>query len=163
MRDMAKACERILEAIKNKEKILIYADYDCDGIPGAVILNDLFQKLKCENFSVYIPQRNSEGYGLNVEAVEKMKNDGVKVLITIDLGITAVKEIAEAEKNGINVIITDHHLPHAEIPNAFAVLNPKCDDYPEKMLCGAGVAFKLAQGILKFLESHAPRSGTAQR
>ncbi len=152
MRDMQKSCERILEAIKNNEKILIYADYDCDGIPGAVILNDLFEKLEYKNVEVYIPQRNSEGYGLNTESVERMKEDGVKVLITIDLGITAVKEVADAQKHGIDVIITDHHLPHAEIPKAFAILNPKCDDYPEKMLCGAGVAFKFAQGILKYQE-----------
>jgi single-stranded-DNA-specific exonuclease len=152
MRDMHKSCERILEAIKNNEKILIYADYDCDGIPGAVILNDLFEKLEYKNVEVYIPQRNSEGYGLNTESVERMKEDGVKVLITIDLGITAVKEVADAQKHGIDVIITDHHLPHAEIPKAFAILNPKCDDYPEKMLCGAGVVFKLAQGFLKFQE-----------
>ncbi|MCX6752931.1 MAG: single-stranded-DNA-specific exonuclease RecJ [Candidatus Nomurabacteria bacterium] len=152
MRDMQKSCERILSAIQNNEKILIYADYDCDGIPGAVILNDLFEKLEYKNFDVYIPQRNSEGYGLNTESVERMKEDGVKVLITIDLGITAIEEVADAQKHGIDVIVTDHHLPHAEIPKAFAILNPKCDDYPEKMLCGAGVAFKLAQGFLKYLK-----------
>ncbi|MCX6757415.1 MAG: single-stranded-DNA-specific exonuclease RecJ, partial [Candidatus Nomurabacteria bacterium] len=149
MRDMEKSCERILSAIQNNEKILIYADYDCDGIPGAVILNDLFEKLNYKNFDVYIPQRNSEGYGLNLPMIEQMKNDGVKILITIDLGITAVEEVEEAQKHGIDVIVTDHHLPHAEIPKAFAILNPKCDDYPEKMLCGAGVAFKLAQGMVR--------------
>lgn len=154
MRDMEKSCERIFSAIENNEKILIYADYDCDGIPGAVILNDLFEKLEYKNVEVYIPQRNSEGYGLNTQSVERMKEDGVKVLITIDLGITAVKEVADAQKHGIDVIITDHHVPHAEIPKAFAILNPKYDEYPEKMLCGAGVAFKLAQGILKFLEKN---------
>ncbi len=153
MRDMEKSCERILSAIQNNEKILIYADYDCDGIPGAVILNDLFEKLNYKNFDVYIPQRNSEGYGLNTESVERMKEERVKVLITIDLGITAIEEVADAQKHGIDVIVTDHHLPHAEIPKAFAILNPKCDEYPEKMLCGAGVAFKLAQGILKYLAS----------
>ena len=158
MRDMAKACDRILRAIQNNEKILIYADYDCDGIPGAVVLNDLFEKLEYKNVEVYIPQRNSEGYGLNLPRVEQMKKDGLKVLITIDLGITAVEEIAEAQKHGIDVIITDHHLPHAILPEAFAILNPKCDDYPEKMLCGAGVAFKLAQGILRFRENAFRRS-----
>ncbi|MCX6755193.1 MAG: single-stranded-DNA-specific exonuclease RecJ, partial [Candidatus Nomurabacteria bacterium] len=158
MRDMDKSCERILSAIQKKEKILIYADYDCDGIPGAVILSDLFDKLNYKNFDVYIPQRNSEGYGLNTESVERMKEDGVKVLITIDLGITAIEEVADAQKHGIDVIVTDHHLPHAEIPKAFAILNPKCDEYPEKMLCGAGVAFKLAQGVLKFQENAFRRS-----
>ncbi len=158
MRDMERACVRIFKAMEGKEKILIYADYDCDGIPGAVILNDLFKKIS-ENFSaqggpvldweVYIPQRNSEGYGLNLEAIEKFAGDGVKLLITVDLGITAVAEVAQAEVDGIDVIITDHHLPPEVLPRAYAILNPKTDEYPEKMLCGAGVAFKLVQGFVK--------------
>jgi len=142
---------RIFEAIEAKEKILIYSDYDCDGIPGAVILSDLFKKIRYENFGIYIPQRNSEGYGLNSEAVKKIAEDGVKLLITVDLGITAVGEVAQAEVEGIDVIITDHHIPHEVLPRAFAILNPKQDDdnYPEKMLCGAGVAFKLVQAFIK--------------
>jgi single-stranded-DNA-specific exonuclease len=149
MRDMERACVRIFEGLEAGEKILIYADYDCDGIPGAVILSDLFKKVGYKNFEVYIPQRNSEGYGLNLEAIEKFVHDGVKLLITVDLGITAVSEIAQAEVDGIDVIITDHHLPPEVLPRAYAILNPKTDDYPEKMLAGAGVAFKLAQGFLK--------------
>ncbi len=149
MRDMEKACVRIFEAMEAKEKILVYADYDCDGIPGAVILNDFFNKLNYQNFEVYIPQRNSEGYGLNLEAVKKMDEDRVKLLITIDLGITAVAEIAQAKAYGIDVIITDHHIPHEVLPRAYAILNPKVDNYPEKMLCGSGVVFKLVQGFLK--------------
>lgn len=166
MRDMERACVRIFEAMEAKEKIVIYADYDCDGIPGAVILTDLFKLLgvsvevyphtKDFGVGVYIPQRNSEGYGLNLEAIEQFAKSGVKLLITIDLGITAVAEVAQAEVDGIDVIITDHHIPHAVLPRAYAILNPKVDDpakdgvnYPEKMLCGAGVAFKLAQGFIK--------------
>ncbi|MCE9585386.1 single-stranded-DNA-specific exonuclease RecJ [Candidatus Nomurabacteria bacterium] len=149
MRDMEKACVRIFEAMEAGEKILVYADYDCDGIPGAVILNDFFNKLNYKNFEVYIPQRNSEGYGLNLEMVKKMDADGVKLLITIDLGITAVAEVAQAIVYGIDVIITDHHIPHAELPRAYAILNPKVDEYSEKMLCGSGVVFKLVQGFLK--------------
>lgn len=149
MRDMEKACVRLFEAIEAKEKIVIYADYDCDGIPGAVILNDLFKLLKYENFEVYIPQRNSEGYGLNLEAIKQFATSGVKLLVTIDLGITAVKEVAQAEVEGIDVIITDHHIPHEVLPRAYAVLNPKVDNYPEKMLCGAGVMFKFVQGFIK--------------
>ena len=184
MRDMEKACVRLYEAIDNKEKILIYADYDCDGIPGAVILNDLFKLIGYKNYEVYIPQRNSEGYGLNLEAIKKFAESGVKLLITIDLGITAVAEVAQAEVDGIDVIITDHHLPRlaqkdsqaedfraglagvggpgeprtrenplvAEsfiLPRACAILNPKVDSYPEKMLCGAGVVFKFVQGFIK--------------
>ncbi len=149
MRDMERACVRIFEAIDNKEKIVIYADYDCDGIPGAVILQDLFKKINYQNFEVYIPERNSEGYGLNMEAVKMLAGKGAKLLITVDLGITAVSEVAQLEVDGVDVIITDHHLPQAVLPRAYAILNPKVDDYPEKMLCGSGVAFKLVQGFLK--------------
>mgnify|MGYP001585479549 FL=1 len=158
MRDMEKACVRLYEAIENKEKIIIYADYDCDGIPGAVILNDLFILLKYKNYEVYIPKRNSEGYGLNLDAIKKFAESGIKLLITIDLGITAVAEVTQAEVNGIDVIITDHHLPRQsssgggfafDLPRAYAILNPKIDAYPEKMLCGAGVMFKFAQAFLK--------------
>src|SRR3989344_4258838 len=149
MRDMEKACVRIFEAVENKEKIVIYADYDCDGIPGAVILNDLFELVGCKNYEIYIPQRNSEGYGLNLEAIKQFAKLGVKLLITIDLGITALAEVAQAEVDGIDVIITDHHIPPEALPRAFAILNPKTDSYPEKMLCGAGVMFKFVQGFLK--------------
>jgi single-stranded-DNA-specific exonuclease len=149
MRDMERACVRLFEAVKNEEKTVIYADYDCDGIPGAVILNDLFKLINYKNYEVYIPQRNSEGYGLNIEAIDKFNESGVKLIITIDLGITAVGEVAKAKTYGIDTIITDHHLPHATLPEAYAILNPKVDEYPEKMLCGAGVAFKLAQGFIK--------------
>ncbi len=149
MRDMERACVRIFEAIEANEKILIYADYDCDGIPGAVILCDLFKLVKYTNFKVYIPQRNSEGYGLNLEAIEIFAKSNVKLIITVDLGITAVEEVAQALVDGIDVIITDHHLPHEVLPRAYAILNPKVDEYPEKMLCGAGVAFKLSQGFIK--------------
>lgn len=149
MRDMERACVRIFEAVENDEKIVIYADYDCDGIPGAVILQDFFKKIDYKNVEVYIPQRNSEGYGLNMEAIKIFRDKSIKLLITIDLGITAVDEVAQAEVDGIDVIITDHHLPPETLPRAYAILNPKVDDYPEKMLCGAGVVFKFAQAFIK--------------
>ena len=161
MRDMEKACIRIFEAMKVKEKIVIYADYDCDGIPGAVILQDLFKKIGYLNFEVYIPQRNSEGYGLNLSAVKQFADNGVNLLITVDLGITAVAEVAQAKVDGIDVIITDHHLPPAILPHAYAILNPKVDSYPEKMLCGAGVAFKLVQGFLKKYGSYYQEAGAS--
>lgn len=149
MRDMEKACVRLYEAIDNNEKIVIYADYDCDGIPGAVILEDLLKKVGYKNYEVYIPQRNSEGYGLNLSAIKQFADSDVKLLITVDLGITAVAEVAQAEVDGIDVIITDHHLSKDALPRAYAILNPKVDDYPGKMLCGAGVAFKFVQGFVK--------------
>ena len=160
--DMERACGRIKQAIEGNEKILIYADYDADGIPGAVILHDLLKKVGYENFEIYIPERNSEGYGLNKEAVEALAEKGINLLITIDLGITAVAEVELAQSLGVDVIVTDHHLPRQEagqasldLPEAYAILNPKVHprqgevDYPEKMLCGAGVIFKLVQGFLK--------------
>lgn len=151
MRDMEKACVRIYEAVEAGEKIMIYADYDSDGIPGAVILQDLLKKISYKNFEVYIPMRNSEGYGLNLDAIKQFSEGGVKLLITIDLGITAVLEVAQAEADGIDVIITDHHIPLETLPHAYAILNPKQknDTYPEKILCGAGVIFKLAQAYVK--------------
>ncbi|MEX2028989.1 MAG: single-stranded-DNA-specific exonuclease RecJ [Candidatus Paceibacterota bacterium] len=156
MRDMEKACVRLYEAIDNNEKIVIYADYDCDGIPGAVILNDLLKLVGYKNYEVYIPQRNSEGYGLNLEALKQFAESKTKLLITVDLGITAVAEVAQAKVDDIDVIITDHHIPPEVLPRAYAILNPKTDDpakdgasYPEKMLCGAGVVFKFVQGFIK--------------
>lgn len=149
MKDMEKACVRIFEAMEADEKIIIYADYDCDGIPGAVILQDLFKKIGYTNFEVYIPQRNSEGYGLNLSAIKGFAEKSVKLLITIDLGITTVAEVAQAEVDGIDVIIMDHHLPMENLPRAYAILNPKTDSYPEKMLSAAGVVFKFAQAFIK--------------
>lgn len=148
MRDMARACKRIKEAIEKEEKIVIYADYDSDGIPGAVILADFFEKINYSNFSVYIPERNTEGYGLNQVALEQFVKEEVKLIITVDLGTTAVSEVSFAKEKGMEIIITDHHLPPEKLPEAFALLNPKTDAYPEKMLSGAGVAFKLVQGLI---------------
>ena len=149
MKDMEKACVRLFEALKGEEKIVIYADYDSDGIPGAVVLDDLFKKIGYQNYEVYIPMRNSEGYGLNLAAIKEFVEKKVKLLITVDLGITAVAEIAQAEADGIDVIVTDHHLPLEILPKACAILNPKTDNYPEKMLCGAAVAFKFVQAFVK--------------
>ncbi len=151
MKDMERAVVRIFEAIQAKEKIIIYSDYDCDGIPGGVILHDLFKKISYEGFENYIPDRHLEGFGLHMNAVNEFIDKEAKLLITVDLGITDIKEVAQAEANGINVIITDHHIPPAELPPAYAILNPKQegDEYPFKELCGAGVAFKVAQAFLK--------------
>lgn len=149
MKDMDRACVKLFETIDSGEKTIIYADYDCDGIPGAVVLEDLFKKIGYKNYEVYIPQRNSEGYGLNLSAIKQFTNKKVNLLITIDLGITAIAEVAQATVDGIDVIITDHHIPHESLPRAYAILNPKTDDYPDKRLCGAGVVFKFVQGFVK--------------
>ncbi|HZS43292.1 MAG TPA: single-stranded-DNA-specific exonuclease RecJ [Candidatus Paceibacterota bacterium] len=151
MKDMEKAVTRIIEAIEKGEKTVIFSDFDADGIPGAVILHDFFKKIGYENFENYIPDRHNEGYGLNLEAIQKFKDLNASLLITIDCGISNFKEIEKANELGIDVIITDHHLPHKKLPPAFAILNSKQEDcsYPFKMLCGAGVVFKLIQAILK--------------
>ncbi len=149
--NMARAVERIFRAMEANDKIVLYGDYDCDGIPGSVILHDLFKKIGYAHFRNYIPHRHHEGYGLNVGAIDQFAQDGVSLIITIDCGITDVEEVAHANELGIDVIVTDHHLPQAVLPPAYAVLNSKQegDTYPDDMLCGAGVAFKLAQAILK--------------
>ena len=150
MRDMERACVRLFTAIENKEKIVIYSDYDCDGIPGAVIMQDLLKLVGYKNYEVYIPQRNSEGYGLNMEAIEQFAKVNVKLLITIDCGIADAEEVKKLNELGIDVIITDHHELSESIPPAYAILNSKQSDcpYPEKMLCGAGVVFKLVQALI---------------
>lgn len=148
MRDMEKSVSRIKKAIDNKERIFIFTDYDCDGIPGAIVLSDFLKKVGHEDFYVHVPHREEEGYGLSVSGVDEAVSYGASLIITIDLGITAIEEVDYANKKGIDVIITDHHLPKDELPEAFAILNPKTDEYPEKMLCGSGVVFKLVQGFL---------------
>jgi single-stranded-DNA-specific exonuclease len=149
MNDMEKAVVRVFEAIEGGEKIVVYADYDCDGIPGAVQMNDMFKKIGYENFYIYIPDRHDEGYGLNKEAIEKFIQEGVSLLFTIDLGTTDHTDIAEAQANGIDVIVSDHHLPHETLPKAFAIVNPKLGTYSDPMLCGSGVVFKFIQAFVK--------------
>lgn len=148
--DMDRTVSRILEAIVSNEKIAIWSDYDHDGIPGAVILFDFFKKINFHNFVNYIPHRYLEGYGLNVNGIDKLKSEGVKLMITVDVGITDILPIDHANELGIDVIVTDHHLPIDTLPKAYAILNSKKegDTYPDKMLCGAAVSYKLVKGLL---------------
>jgi single-stranded-DNA-specific exonuclease len=148
--DMEKAVVRIGEAIDKGEKIMIFSDYDADGIPGAVVFSDFFKMIGYENVGVYIPHRHDEGFGLNVEAIEAIAKNEAKLVITIDCGITDVAEVTCAKELGMDVIITDHHLPGPVLPDAFAIVNPKLSpEYPDQMICGSGVVFKLVQGLLK--------------
>jgi single-stranded-DNA-specific exonuclease len=150
MKDMDKAVERILKAIENKERIGIFTDYDADGIPAGVMVHDFLTKIGHDNFRVYIPHRHLEGFGLSSEAVDILHKDNVTFVITIDCGIADIEESKHAKKLGIDLIVTDHHLPHEELPDAFAIINPKqpgCE-YPEKMLCGSGVMYKVIQAIM---------------
>ena len=148
MKDMKKATDRIKKAIENKERIYIYGDYDVDGVSSTSILCIYFKSI---GFPVkyYIPNRLEEGYGINEEAINKIYNDGCDLIITVDCGITAVKEVELANKLGIDIIVTDHHECQSDIPNAYAIVNPKQEDctYPFDMLCGCGVAFKMIQAL----------------
>ncbi len=151
LKDMGKAVKRILKAIKGSERIGIFSDYDADGIPGGVALHDFFKKIGFNNFTNYIPLRNEEGFGLNDDAIETLNKDKVNLIITIDCGITDVSQVDLANKLGMDVIITDHHIPGKKLPKAFGIINPKqlgCE-YPEKMLCGSGVIFKVIQAVIK--------------
>ena len=144
MKDMDKAVKIIAEALSQKKKICIYGDYDVDGVTSVSMLY-LYLKSKGGEVCYYIPDRISEGYGMSASAIEKMSGDGVGLIITVDTGITANEEIDHARSYGIDVIVTDHHECHGELPDALAVVNPKRadDEYPFKNLAGVGVVFKL--------------------
>ncbi|MBI5405610.1 single-stranded-DNA-specific exonuclease RecJ [Candidatus Kaiserbacteria bacterium] len=150
MTDMHKASERLARAILTGEKIAVWSDYDCDGIPGAVLLHDFLKKAGA-NFENYIPHRHEEGYGMNVSGVEKLAKSGVQLIVTVDSGITDVEPIARANELGMEVIVTDHHLPGEKLPDALAILNPNAradETYPFRGLCGSGVAWKLVCAAL---------------
>lgn len=146
--DMEKSVERIIKAIENKEKVTIYGDYDVDGITSITVLKSFLKDRGLET-SQYIPNRLNEGYGLNNNAIEKIKEQGCDLMITVDCGISAINEIDYANSIGIETIITDHHEPGNEIPKAYAVIDNKRKDskYPFRELAGVGVVFKLIQAI----------------
>ncbi len=148
MCDMKIAVDRLLRAIAANERIAVYADFDCDGIPGAAILSDFFSKIGYVNFEAYLPHRDREGYGFHAEAIGQLALREVKLIVTVDVGTVAFEGVACANAHGIDVIVTDHHEIAEKLPDAFAVLNPKRAPYPFPHLCGAAVAFKLAQATL---------------
>ena len=150
MYDMKRAVDRINEAIDNEEKILVYGDYDADGITSTVLLVETLISMGA-NVSSYIPNRFEEGYGPNKEAFTKIINSGITLIITVDNGIAGVEEIDLANELGCDVIITDHHKIQDTIPNAYAIIHPEHPegDYPFKKLAGVGVAFKLAHALLE--------------
>ncbi|MCX6745501.1 MAG: single-stranded-DNA-specific exonuclease RecJ [Candidatus Parcubacteria bacterium] len=147
--DMQKAVERIYQAVENKEKIVIYGDYDADGVTSTVLLADVLQKLGAK-FIIYIPHREKEGYGLNKKTIKYLASKKVKLIITVDCAISNAPEVCLAAKKGIDVIITDHHSEPLVLPKAYAIINPKVKkcNYPTYDLAGVGVAFKLAQAII---------------
>jgi single-stranded-DNA-specific exonuclease len=146
-----KAADRIIAALKNNEKIVLYSDYDADGIPGAVMFNDFFRRINYANASIYIPHRHNEGFGVHVAAVDTLAEQGTQLIITLDCGISDVGPVAYAVGRGIDVIITDHHEPPEKMPDAYAIVDHKqtgCE-YPDKNICGTGVGYKLIQAIIK--------------
>lgn len=158
MKDMRKAVSIIKDAIEEKKKIVIYGDYDCDGVCSTTILYRTLKKLGA-NFDYYIPNREDEGYGMNSDRIRKLKSEGAEVILTCDNGISAMEQVEVAKELGLTVIITDHHdIPYIEkegnrinvVPNSDCVINPKqgnCE-YPFKELCGAGVALKFSMELV---------------
>lgn len=146
--DMEIAVDRIIKAVNNKEKIMIYGDYDADGITSVSVLKKYLNQIGLET-GEYIPNRLSEGYGLNKEAILKIYNMGYKLMVTVDCGISGLEEVEYANTLGIETIITDHHEPAEQLPNAIAVIDAKRKDniYPFNQLAGVGVVFKLIQAI----------------
>ncbi len=150
LQDMAPAVARLRRAIEQKERILLYGDYDVDGTSAVVILKKGLSLLGA-NASFHVPHRLKDGYGMRSEVVEEAAAAGVSLIVSVDTGIRANDVVRHATGLGIDVIVTDHHLPETELPPAVAVLNPNRPDcgYPEKNLCGAGVALKLMDGLVR--------------
>lgn len=146
--DMHQAVGRIYRALLSGEKIVVYGDFDCDGITSTAVLVEGLSSLG-GNVSPYIPHRLTEGYGLKTAALEKLRQEGVSLVVTCDCGITAIPEVKRAKRTKLDVVITDHHLPMEELPPAVAAVNPKRNDsrYPFSELAGVGVALKLLQAL----------------
>ncbi len=152
MSDMEKAVDRIIEALHKKEKVLVHGDYDTDGITGAALIVHNLQRLGLE-VDYYIPHRLMEGYGLSLSGINYAIKKGCSLVITVDCGITAAKEILYAHRNSVDTIVCDHHKPETMLPESFAILNPKIagDKYPFKELAGVGVAFKMLHALYEKL------------
>ncbi len=148
MKDMERAVERLVQAVQGREPVAIFGDYDVDGVCGAALLHLALRELGLHT-RVYIPHRVKEGYGLNKEAIHRLHNDGVRLILTVDCGVCDREEVELAASLGMDVIITDHHEPPAELPRAVAVVDPKRRDcpYPFKGLAGVGVAFNLVRAV----------------
>lgn len=149
--NMEKAASRIVGAIKNNERIIIFGDYDADGICSSVVFHDFFKKIGFENFHVHIPDRYLEGYGLSLKAIDEFVRQGAKLIITLDCGVTNVKEVEKANSFGLEVIIIDHHIVPENPPKAYAIVDLKQEGetYPTKFLSGAGIAFKTICAVIK--------------
>lgn len=157
-KDMKRAVKRLEQAIKQEEQITIHGDYDADGVSASVILYTTLQILGAK-VNVFLPHRETDGYGVNKNTISLLASEGTKLIITCDCGIASVEEIMEGNKLGIDTIITDHHMMKETLPPAYAILHPKVanETYPFKDLAGGGVAYKLAQASLRTLGKNTPR------
>lgn len=144
---MEKAVKRIFQSINNKDLIAVFGDYDADGITSTALLTEVLNEFGA-NVLPYLPERE-EGYGVNTDAIEFLKDCGVSLIITVDCGIRSPEELKFAQELGMEVIVTDHHVPAEVLPDVYAIINPKIegDPYPEKNLSGVGIAYKLAQAL----------------
>ncbi|MGZ3799269.1 MAG: single-stranded-DNA-specific exonuclease RecJ [Bdellovibrio sp.] len=156
LKGMSQALERLGQAYLNKEKICIYADFDLDGTSGLALLKTGMVAIGFPEVLHYQPKRLSEGYGFHAAAVDELQKQGVSLIITVDVGITAHPAVDRANELGIDVILTDHHLPAETIPQAYVVINPNQGDCPSELgyLCGAGVAFYLLRGLKRYFQDH---------
>jgi len=156
MKGVKKTVKRIKKALKNKEKIVIFGDFDADGVCSCAIMSNVL-KLLGACLEIYIPDRNKEGYGLNKKAIQKLYSKGIKLIITVDCGSTDFEEIKLANKLGIDTIIVDHHLMPNKAPLAYSIVNPKQkgENYPFKYLAAVGVVFKVAQALLRDIKNQA--------
>lgn len=150
LKDMDKVVDMIHDALQENQKIAIYGDYDTDGVTSSALLYEFFTQIGSDA-RVYIPNRFDEGYGLNKEAIQQLAAEGVNLIITVDCGIRAIEEVALAKSLGMHVIVSDHHLPGKQVPEADAIIDPHQpgDPYPYKMLAGVGIAYKIALAYLK--------------
>ncbi|MDT8273148.1 MAG: single-stranded-DNA-specific exonuclease RecJ, partial [Desulfomonilia bacterium] len=153
MKGIPRACERIVEAIKAEETIGVFTDYDVDGVCSAALLHRFLVHIGCRPPMIFIPDRITEGYGLNMRGIKELHDEGVTLLITADCGITARQEVAHAGSLGMSVIITDHHEPNGLVPDAHSVINPKQSGcmFKGEDLCGAGVVFHLIVALRTLL------------
>ena len=161
MLGMDRAVERVRRAVAAREPIMLYGDYDVDGISSVVLLLTML-RLMGHDAKFHVPDRLKDGYGMRAEVIDAAAEEGIRLIISLDTGIRAVEPAERARELGIDLIVTDHHLPGQDgVPQALAVVNPNQEgcEYPCKHLCGAGVAFKLAQGLMQ----RRPSPGTNPR
>ncbi len=149
MKDMEKAVNQLETAVTDHKPIMVYGDYDVDGVCSVALLTDFLRQHFKSEITPYIPNRHTEGYGISKQGIDLAHKKGIGLIIALDCGITATEQVEYAKSMGIDFIICDHHLPKEQLPNALAILNPKKEDchYPSKELCGCAIGFKLLQGL----------------